>query len=53
MPTRISRGYLEDGSPVRISKLTGSIINKNIDPAKSPAHRHKNKIDGLKDTSPA
>lgn len=53
VPTKVVRGYLEDGSPVRISKVSGSIVEKRKDPAYSPAHRHKNKIDGLKDTAPA
>ncbi|CAD8102225.1 unnamed protein product [Paramecium sonneborni] len=52
-PTKVQRGFLEDGTPVRVSKLSGSIIPKVVDPAKSPAHRHKNKVDGIKDTSPA
>ena len=38
---------------MRVSKLSGSIIPKVVDPAKSPANRHKNKVDGIKDTSPA
>lgn len=49
----VQRGFLEDGTSVRVSKLTGTIIPKKVDPAKSPAHRHKNKVDGIKDTAPA
>lgn len=36
-----------------MSKLSGAIIPKIVDPAKSPTHRHKNKVDGIKDTAPA
>lgn len=53
IPAKIKRGYLEDGTAVRVSKLSGSIIEKPKDPAHQLAHRHKNKTDGVKDTTPA
>ncbi|KRW99675.1 Translation protein SH3-like domain [Pseudocohnilembus persalinus] len=49
-PTRIRFGYLADGTKVRLSKKSGSIIEKHISPAANPAVRNKNKIDGIKDT---
>lgn len=33
IPAKIKRGYLEDGTAVRVSKLSGSIIEKPRDPA--------------------
>ena len=36
-----------------MSKSTGSIIAKPLDPARERRTRHKNKVDGIKDTSPA
>lgn len=51
--TKIIKGYLEDGSRARISKLTGSIVERKKDPAFSPTFRHKNKVDSQKDTPPA
>lgn len=52
-PTRIKIGYLADGKKVRISKKSGSIIEKPTFPYFSPAYYNKDKIDGLLDTSPA
>ncbi|KAM3140304.1 hypothetical protein pb186bvf_007660 [Paramecium bursaria] len=49
--SKIQRGFLEDGSPVRVTKKTGSVVPKPIDPAFKYAHRHKNKVDGVKDTA--
>lgn len=43
-------GYLADGEKVRISKKSGSIIEKKISPAANPAVRNKNKVDGIRDT---
>ncbi len=49
-PTRISIGYLEDGTMVRIAKKTGSIIELPNRDDKKYVNRHKNKIDGPLDT---
>ncbi len=51
-PTRIRFGYLADGSKVRISKKSGSIVEKVINPAWSVKNRIKNKVDGIADTPP-
>lgn len=45
-------GYLAEGSKVRISKKTGSIIEKVMNPGWSVKNRIKNKIDGIADTPP-
>ncbi len=52
VPTRIKIGYLADGKKVRISKKSGSIIEKPTFPYFNPTYLHKDKIDGLLDTSP-
>lgn len=51
-PTKIRFGFLADGKKVRISKKSGSIIEKPMDPAYKRQVRNKNKIDGIKDTPP-
>lgn len=51
-PAKVKRGYLEDGTRVRISKKTGAMIPKPVFPELSYAERHKNKQDGVKDTAP-
>ena len=44
---------MADGKKVRISKKSGSIIEKPTFPYFNPAYYNKDKIDGLLDTSPA
>lgn len=50
-PCRIKFGYLEDGSRVRVSKKTGSILPKPKLPEFKYAFRNKDKVDGIKDTT--
>lgn len=50
MPTRVRFGYTEEGDKVRISKKSGSIIEKKMSPGYDPLVRNKNKVDGVKDT---
>ena len=45
-------GYLEDGRKVRISKKSGSIIEKPVREDLKYENRHKNKLDGPSDTQP-
>ena len=48
-PTKISRRYLEDGSKVRISKLTGNVVPK---PDPLADRKPRSIVVGLKDTLP-
>ncbi|ELR23999.1 ribosomal protein L24, putative [Acanthamoeba castellanii str. Neff] len=48
-PCKISMSYLADGTKVRVSKRTGTVIPK---PAELTAKRFKNYLDGVKDTKP-
>lgn len=41
---------MADGEKVRISKKSGSIIEKKISPSANPTVRNKNKVDGIRDT---
>jgi len=50
--TRVGIGYLEDGRKVRISKKSGSIIEKPAREDMKYESKHKNKVDGLSDTQP-
>lgn len=50
--TRVGIGYLEDGRKVRISKKSGSIIEKPVREDLKYENRHKNKLDGPSDTQP-
>lgn len=52
LPTRISYGFLEDGSKVRVSKRSGHIIERPKREEYTYASRNKNRIDGLLDTQP-
>ena len=51
-PTRIRFGFLADGKKVRVSKKSGSIIEKIMNPGWQVNIRNKNKVDGLHDTEP-
>ena len=50
-PTRVSIGYLEDGTMVRITKKSGSIIEIPNRDHLTYANRHKSKVDGPLDTT--
>jgi hypothetical protein len=50
--TRVRFGYLADGKKIRIAKKSGAIIEKPQLPVYQVKVRHKNKVDGLKDTPP-
>jgi len=50
--TRVKIGYLADGQKVRISKKSGTIIEKKPEPALNYRLRHKNRLDGIADTPP-
>ena len=49
-PTRVSIGYLEDGTMVRIAKKSGAIIEKPNKDHLKYVNRHKSKVDGPLDT---
>ena len=50
LPTRISYGFLEDGTKVRVSKKSGSIIHKPTREDRKYANRTKNIPEGPLDT---
>ena len=50
LPTKISYGFLEDGSKVRVSKKSGSIIHKPAREDKKYVNRTKNIPQGPLDT---
>lgn len=50
--TRIGIGYKEDGTKVRLSKKSGSIINKPAREDLTYENRTKNRVDGPFDTQP-
>jgi large subunit ribosomal protein L24 len=52
MGTRVGIGYLEDGTKVRVSKKSGSIIEKPVREDLKYEVRTKNKVDGPYDTQP-
>jgi large subunit ribosomal protein L24 len=52
MGTRVAIGYLEDGAKVRVSKRSGSIIEKPSREDMTYENRTKNKVDGPYDTQP-
>lgn len=50
--TKIAIGYLEDGTKVRVSKRSGSIIEKPTREDLTYENRHKSRVDGPRDTAP-
>jgi large subunit ribosomal protein L24 len=48
--TRVGIGYLEDGTKIRVSKKSGSIIEKPSREDMAYESRTKNKVDGTVDT---